>query len=203
MTPSSGRVPSTHRRRMHYVDRSVQRSLLVAMVALEVVLVVAATWQLHWHLNELIEENLYRVHLADAGPTLTQLMPEAFGVLSVFVAVNVIALLIAEGIWSRHGNRVVRELSALIEKTHRLDFSGDGETHRQHEVLDKALAWRAGERARFVAIREQLAKLEAAAAGGKNLQEAGPALHDVRSLLWPPSMNSAGSQSSGAADTTR
>lgn len=185
MNPSFSRVPSARRRRMHYVDRSVQRLLLVAMVALEVVLVVASTWLLYWQLNELIEESLYRVHLADASPALTQLMAEAFVVLGVFAAVNVVALLLAEGIWRRHENLVIREFAALIDKTRRLDFSGDSETHRRHEVLEKALAWRAGERARFVAIREHLAKLEVVAATGKNTQDVRSALQDLSTLLWP------------------
>ncbi len=183
MIPLSGRDPAARRRRMHYLDHSVQRSLLVAMVALEVVLVAAATWQLHWHLNELIEENLYRVHLADAGTTLAQLVPEAFGVLGVFAAVNVIALVIAEGIWSRHSNQVVREFSVLIDKTRRLDFAGDDEVRRPHEVLDNALAWRAGARARFVAIRGHIATLEAAAAAAKDRQGLETALQDLRRLL--------------------
>lgn len=188
--PSSGRSAAAHRRRTHYVDRSVQRALLVTMVTLEVVLVAAATWQLHRHLNELIEESLFRVHLADAGPMLIELIPEALGVLGVFVAINAIALLIAEAIWSRHANRVVREFATLIDKTRRLDFTGDGETHPQHEVLDKTLAWRARERARFAAIREQVASLETAATAGNNPQSTATALHDLRGLLWPPSTDS-------------
>lgn len=203
MNPLFSRVPFAYRRRMHYVDRSVQRSLLVAMVALEVILVVASTWQLHWHLNELIEESLYRVHLADAGPALTQLMAEAFGVLSVFVAVNVVALLLAEGIWRRHENLVLRDFTALIDKTRELDFSGDNETHKRHEVLEKALAWRAGERARFVAIREHVAKLEAIVATGKNPQDVRSALQDLSTLLWPRATLTGASARSGTEGISR
>ncbi len=169
---------------MHYVDRSVQRSLLVAMVALEVVLVAAATWQLHWHLNELIEESLYRVHLADAGPTLVQLTTEAAGVLSMFIAVNVVALLLAEGIWSRHENLVLRKFTALIDKTRRLDFSRDTEPLRRHEVIAAVLAWREAERARLSAIRERVGKLDAAVSGDYDPQGMREALAGVTALMW-------------------
>ena len=106
-----------YRRRLHYVDRSVQRSLLIAMVALEVTLVVASTWLAYWHLNDLIEESLYRVHLTQSGPTLARLAEEGFAILGLFVVVNLIGLMIAERIWSHHENLVLQHFARLIGKT--------------------------------------------------------------------------------------
>jgi hypothetical protein len=153
------------------VDHSVQRSLLVGMVLLEVALVAASTWQLHSHLNELIEESLYRVHHAVTGPMLSLLLTEALRILGAFIALNLVALLVAEGIWTLHKGRVVKAFAQLIEKTRHLDFSGDAEADRDHEVLELALAWREGERARFASIRERVAKLRELASAGRDPEE--------------------------------
>ena len=151
-----------YRRKLHYVDKSVQRSLLLALAALEAVLVAALTWLVYWRLGDLLDEGLYRVHLAAAAPTLAALAQEGFGVLGLFALLNVFALLVAEGIWSRHENSVLHDFALLIGRTRNLDFCSDTATPRRHEVLALALAWRARERTRLAAIRDHVARLEAA-----------------------------------------
>ncbi len=169
--PGVVRPRQVYRRRLHYVDSSVQRSLLIAMVALEVFLVAATTWLAYWRLISLIDESMYRMSLSQGGPTLMRLAQEGFAVLGLFVVVNLIALVIAAGIWSHHENRVLRDLVGLIGKTRDLDFSGDAEPRRQHEVLTLASAWRARERARFDAVREQVAQLDAAWSAKQSAQD--------------------------------
>jgi hypothetical protein len=168
---------------VHYVDRSVQRSLLIAMVALEVVLVAAAIGLAHWHLANSIDASMYRMHAAQAGPTLTRLAGEGFTVLGVFAAVNLIALMLAAGWWSHHENLVVQDFSGLIAKTRELDFSADPEVLRRHEVLALAAAWRTRERSRFAAIREQVARLEAAVSANGPPQRARDAVDNLNRLL--------------------
>ena len=173
MIPSSASASSrrAYRRKLHYVDKSVQRSLLIAMVALEVVLVAASTWLVYWRLSDLLDESLYRVHLVPAGPTLAALAQEGFGVLGLFALLNVFALLVAEAIWSRHENSVLHDFVLLIGRTRNLDFRSDTATRRQHEVLALALAWRVRERARLAAIRDHVTRLEAAASANASAQE--------------------------------
>jgi len=154
----------------------VQRALLLAMVALEVVLVAASTWLVHWRLVGVIEESMYRMSLSQTGPTLTRLAQEGFAVLGLFIVVNLIALTMVAAIWSYRENRVLQVLVALIVKTRELDFSGDAETPRRHEVLELAAAWRALERARFAAIREQVGRLDAAVS-------ADVSAHDLRTSV--------------------
>ncbi len=159
--PSVSAPSSTaYRRRLHYVDSSIQRSLLLAMVALEVALVAASTWLAHWYLNHLIEESLYRVHLVQTGPILMRLVEQGFPALGIFAVVNVIALALVAGIWSYHENLVLRDFTKVIEKTQQLDFSADPQPRGRHEVLALAAAWRARERTRFTAIRNQVALLD-------------------------------------------
>lgn len=147
-------------RRIHYVDERIQKWLLVALVVLEVILAGAAVVVLDWRLSGVIERNLYRVHLAEAEPLLGQLTLAAVYVLVAFVAVNVVAVLAADAIWRYYVNSVVHDFMVMIGKTGELDFSPDPEATR-HEVLALAAAWRVRERARLVAIRVQVGRLDA------------------------------------------
>jgi uncharacterized membrane protein len=165
------------------VDRSVQRSLLIAMVALEVVLVGAAIGLAYWHLGNSIDAGMYRMHAAQSGPTLARLAREGFAVLGTFVGVNLIALILAARWWSHHENLVLRDFSALIAKTRELDFSADPGNLKQHEVLSLAAAWRSQERTRFAEFRDQVEKLESAIAAGEPSQAVREAVERLRKQL--------------------
>lgn len=163
MNSSSVNAPSRvpYQRKLRYVDAAMQRPLLVAMITLEVALAVALTWLAYRHLNGLIEENLYRVHLAPTGPNLARLAEEGLVMLAWFAGINVFALMLAEGVWSRRENLLLQDFFSLIEKTRTLDFSADLPANQSHEVLRLAFAWRVRERARFAAIRDQVTMLAA------------------------------------------
>lgn len=151
---------TAHRRRLLYVDSSIQRSLLLAVMVLEVALVATSIWLAHWRLGHFIDNSMYRMQAAQEGLTLMRLAQEGFPVLVLFVVVNLLALTLVAGLWSARENLVLRDFTKLMEKTLELDFSADPEPRRQHQVLKLATAWRALERARFAALREQLANLE-------------------------------------------
>lgn len=173
----------TYRRQIYYVDKSVQRSLLIALVALEVALVCVSTWVAYWHLSNLIEESLYRVHLVQTGPILVRLVTKGFAVLGLFALVNLVALMLAQRIWSRHENLVLRSFTDLIDKTRQLDFSSDLANKPQHEVLALAITWRAQERSRFTAIRDQVNKLESTASAESSPNSLLPVLETLHRLL--------------------
>ncbi|MDD5176550.1 MAG: hypothetical protein PHQ05_09040 [Sterolibacterium sp.] len=156
-----------HRRRRLYVDSTIQRSLLVAMVVLEVTLVAAAIWFAYGHLIEVINANMYRMKVVQTGPTMMLFAKEGLWVLGVFAVANLVALMVAAGIWSRHENLVVQDLDLLTGKTKELDFSSDANILPKHEVLALTLTWREQERIRFSAIRDRVAKLEAALSSGE------------------------------------
>ena len=160
MSSTAARANLRHRRRIHYVDERIQKWLLIALVVMELALAGAAVGTLYWHLNGIAEENLYRVHLAAAQPLFDQLVLGAQKVLGIFIAVNIVGLLLADAIWRKYVDAVVIDLLALIGRTGELDFCADPQAAHGHEVLVRVRAWRARERQRFAAIREQLAGLE-------------------------------------------
>lgn len=175
--------PPSYQRHLHYVDRSIQRSLLVAMVTLEVTLVAAAIGFAYWHMIQLIDASMYRMNVAQSGPTMMLFAEEGLWVLGLFAVLNVFALMVASGIWSHHENLVLQDFTNLIEKSRALDFSGDADVLPQHEVLALTLAWRARERTRFTAIRDQLAKLEAALSADKSSEDVRTAVDSLNKLL--------------------
>jgi hypothetical protein len=182
MTPLPQRA-AAHRRKIHYVDKTVQKWLLLALVILEAGLVAAMVWLMHWRLSQVIEDNLYRVHLAKAASMLHQLMQEASLLLGIFLLANVVALLVADGIWRRYVNSLLRSFMTLVGKTGRLDFSADPEVSGRHRLLELAATQRARERLRLGAIREQMAGLDAEASGAGDQRKVRELLDGLNRLV--------------------
>lgn len=150
----------TYRRHIFYVDRAIQRPFIVGLVLVEVALVVIAIAVAYWRLNVVIDESLYRVHITEFGPVWMRLAKEAAWILGAFAAINMLVLVVVESISSRFERLVLEDLGALIRKTEHLDFSADSGDRNTHEILTLALAWREKERARFVAVRDQLDQMK-------------------------------------------
>lgn len=182
MTSTSRQTPA-YRRRRHYVDRAVQRPLLLAMILIEIVLVAAFVWLMHWRLVGFIDNNMYRMHATETGLTLMRLDREGSPVLFLFLVANLLVLAIAFRLWSARQDLIVNDLRALIAKTGSLDFSPDPESKHRHKALALALAWRGTERRRFAAIRDQVARLEVAVITGEPPQNLSVSVGSLKELL--------------------
>lgn len=182
MTPLPQRA-AAHRRHIHYVDKTLQKWLLVALVGLEAGLVAGMVWMLHWRLGQVIENNLFRVHLAEDQSLFFGLMREAPLILSVFLIANVLALLLADGIWRRQVNSLLRSFMSLVGKSGRLDFSADAQPNGRHRLLELAQDQRARERSRLASIREHLAQLDAELSGAGDPRRLRESLDSLNRLL--------------------
>jgi hypothetical protein len=132
-----------------------------------------------WRLNRIVEGNLYRVHLADSGPMLGQLMHEAIILLGMFFVANLLALFVVEIIWRRHVHSILRVLELSMAKTKQLDFTPDPEIGGRHQVLNLAEAQREKDRSRLSEIRAQLSRLDS----GLSAADDGRGMHDVLQAL--------------------
>jgi hypothetical protein len=110
-------------------------------------------------------------------------MQETPLLLGIFLLANVIALLVADGIWRGTINSLLRGFMALIGKTGRLDFSADPAMSGRHRLLDLAGAQRARERRRLAATREQIAKLDAELSGAGDPRNVRELLDGLNKLL--------------------
>jgi hypothetical protein len=95
----------------------------------------------------------------------------------------VLALLVAEGLWSRFENAVLGDFNRLTRKTQALDFTVDSEVDYSHDVLTLSMAWRDNERKRFCAIREQMKKLQVIASSDHPEQGLRSGLAGIQKLI--------------------
>jgi len=170
-----------HQRKIHYVDESLQKGLLVALVLLEVALAAALAWQMWGHLNAIVEDNLYRIHLADAEPILSQLLREAARLFGFFVLVNVVALVLVDALWRRYVRSILASFGLLMGKTAALDFSADAALERRHQLLDLSEQHRGQDRQRLAGVRAGVAQLSVAEQAGDAtaMQQALDALNEA------------------------
>ena len=103
-------VTVMHRRHIQYVDAVLQKWLMVALIVLEVALIVGGLFVLHNELSAIIEENLYRVHQPANQAVLDVLLTPLLTIMGGLVAVNVLALAVAEGAWAAYVNSVLADL---------------------------------------------------------------------------------------------
>jgi hypothetical protein len=145
--PETPRSAPLHQRRIHYIDFKLQKRLLIALVVMELVVLCIAGAILYYRLNAIVDENLYRVHIADQPSMFFILFTEALQIIGGLVAVNLAALLAADRIWAHYVRGIMDSLRHLLNKSRTLDFSPDDEDPLQHPVIELALAWRGKERA--------------------------------------------------------
>jgi hypothetical protein len=172
-----------HRRKLFYVDETLQKFLLIGLVVLEAGLAAGLAWSMFRHLNQVVEDNLFRVHLAEAAPIMTQLMHEALILLAIFGAVNLIALVVVDFIWRRYVYSILRLFRQLMGKTHQLDFTVDPEISDRHQVLDLAETQRDQDRNRLTEIRNQLSRLEPAMLAANDTQGMREVINALDELL--------------------
>jgi hypothetical protein len=161
-----------HRRKLRYVDEALQKFLLIGLVALESGLAAGLAWMMYRRLDRIVQDNLFRVHLADAGPVLGQLVHEAIILLAVFAVANLLVVLLVEIVWRRHVHSITRLFGRLMDKTARLDFTADPEIGDAHQVVHLAASQRAQDRTRLAEIRRQLSRLDHEAAGVQDVLNA-------------------------------
>ena len=157
-TPSPS---SDVKRRTVYVDGAVQKWLLIALVALEILLISAALWVLYLQLSELLEANLYRSHFSDKPHVYPLLFKNALIGLGGLVAINIVVLWVADRLWSRHVNSILRPVLELLGKVEGLDFAEASPPAASHRVIGLAYRWRKAERERLLRLRAEIARLEA------------------------------------------
>ena len=148
------------KRRIVYVDEKIQKGLLVALIALEVLLVAGTLLVLYVQMGEVVDANLYRVHLSGEPDIYPLLLKTGLIGIAALVAVNVIVLWIATWVWVRHVDSIVRPFRELVAKVEALDFSEDQAHEVLHEVVDLALAWRHSKRGILRKLRAEIARLD-------------------------------------------
>jgi len=163
LSANSPQPGQPHQRKIHYIDHVLQKWLLIALVVLEVIVVSVAGAILYIKLNTIVDESLYRIHFAGQPSIFTVLLKESLLILGGLVAVNLVALFIADRIWSHYVRNILLALRGLLSSTCDLDLRADVVVPQGHKVLALALAWRHAERAHHLALHDSLNALESVA----------------------------------------
>lgn len=160
--PKSPPSEQPHQRSIQYIDQALQKWLLVALVALEVLILAGAGAILYFRLDALVEESLYRVHLAGQPSMLSVLLEESLLIVVGLIAINLFALFVADRVWARHVRGILVALRKLLTSVRNLDLREEAvaEILPKHEVLRVGLTWHRAERARHLALGESIAALE-------------------------------------------
>ncbi|MDP2369655.1 hypothetical protein [Rhodoferax sp.] len=150
-----------NKRHIVLVDHALQRSLLVALVVLEVLVVASAIAVLYQALANIADENLYRIHFSGELSVLSLLLREGLHVLAGMLAVNLLALIVADRVWAFYVNRILRNLDRLMSASEQLDFRSQAPSAFDHAVLAQAVAWRVNAAAQLAQARLALHELPA------------------------------------------
>lgn len=150
--------PDLTKRHIRYIDVSVQKWLLIALVALEILLVTGALWVLYLQLIGTVEANLYRAHSV-GKPDIYPLLQTALIGLGSFLIINLIALWIADRLWARRLKLILQPFMELMHKAEKLDFSADAQESKPHKVVELAHIWRTTERQRLINLRTAINQL--------------------------------------------
>jgi hypothetical protein len=151
-----------NRRHIHYVDHTLQKWLLQALIVMETVLVALAIWALYRALDTIIDEEMYRIHYSGNTEVLPLLIKEGSIVLGWMLLVNLLALFAADRIWAFFVQDILKKLTRLMLAAQDFDFSSQSTVHSNHLVLEQALTWREAEAQRLKKDREIISSLAAA-----------------------------------------
>jgi len=180
-------VPQSNsiKRRIIYVDDKVQKGLLLALLALEILLVIGTLWVLYLQLGKVVDDNLYRVHVSNKPLIYSLLLKTPLIGLSGMVVINIVMLWVAGRVWIRRVSSIVKPFMELMSKVEALDFSEDAAVHAPHKVVDLALAWRHTKRQRLLRLRAEIAKLDELGdlSGAEAQRRARAVLEEIRKLL--------------------
>jgi hypothetical protein len=160
--PKSSTPAQPHQRRIKYIDQALQKWFLIALVTLEILILVGAGAILYFRLDAAVEDSLYRVHLAGQPSMLSVLLKESLQIVVGLIAINLIALFVADRIWARRVRGILGALRKILHSVRDLDLREETVTEilPSHEVLIAGLEWHRTERKRHLALRKSIAALE-------------------------------------------
>lgn len=173
----------SHQRKIKYIDHALQKWLLVALVVLEVIVLSIAGTILYVRLNAIVDESLYRIHFGGQPSMFSVLLSESMRIIGGMIAVNLLALFVADRIWVYYVRAILGELRRMFACTRVLDFRGDPAIHQRHKVLSLAQDWRRAEKERHVALNQSLEHM--ATRSSASLVELRADLQDFRGYLPP------------------
>ena len=148
------------KRRIIYIDDNIQKRLLIALVTLEVLLIASTLWILYIQMSEIVEANLYRIHIIQNQGIYPLLLKTIMIGLIGLIAVTALMLWVVSWIWARYVDSILNPFKKLVSKVETLDFREEEPISIPHKVVELALAWRHFNRQNMLKLRQEISQLD-------------------------------------------
>jgi hypothetical protein len=148
-----------YRRRIRYIDPLIQRRVIVGLVLFELCLVVGGIIYLHGAFRELIEQNLYSIHLQESND-LWSMMSLVLAVSAAIFAINIPVVIMLMGVWERNLGKILGPYRQALSNLSLLNFRFAFNEAEKHPLLDGVRAFFEKERQDHTLIRSRLKAIE-------------------------------------------
>jgi len=142
------------RRTRYFTDQKLQGSLFATFLTLEILLLSASLIYLYLKYNQIIEAELFKIHAANNGLVVSEMLFELSKVIGLLLLANLVALGIAHFTWNRYVAKILNQFTTVLDSIGQLKLGPkSGITPLSHEVLDTLEQWRGIELRRSTSIR--------------------------------------------------
>ena len=138
-----------YKRRIIYIDGTLQGRLITALILLESTMVITALIYLRYRYSVLLDEYLYSIHLGSIENMFFKLLNELVIIVVAMSAINFAALIIANALWGRHINHIIACFRKGLKQIKALNLKSNTQNKvPRHEVIEQLDAWRNAEKER-------------------------------------------------------
>tara|TARA_R110001583_G_scaffold69544_2_gene197108 strand:+ start:28859 stop:29404 length:546 start_codon:yes stop_codon:yes gene_type:complete len=135
-----------NRRKIKYVDRNIQGSLMVLLITLEVIMILVALIYIYTSFNQIFEDSIYQIHKSNQEPFYQQFLIVIFWVVIIMSVINFIALIIANAFWLKHINKILTFLTKTMSAIKNLSLKFPSvENVPQHDLTKQLILWQNNE----------------------------------------------------------
>ena len=146
-------------RRIRYIDRNLQKRLIIGLVVMEVMLIITALVLLSGTFDQILEGGIYRIH-PDSPQVIAQQLMTALGwTLLALTLINIVMLILADRFWAAHLQRVLSGFRSRTQHISALDLRPIDDDLPNHELSHHSSSWFESERQRCLKIEQALTTL--------------------------------------------
>jgi len=148
-----------NKRHNHYINPAIQKRLMISLVIAELVLITLALLWLYIDLDQLIENNMFKIHILNtlsAEFVITRLTKAAV----VLLAVNILIASAIVRYWKNYITQIVAPLVEVSNAIQQLDFTVTPQIGVPHEAADIAIQWLRREKKHLLQIRQCIETLD-------------------------------------------
>ena len=148
-----------YKRRIQYIDPTIQRKVIIGLIVFELILVGAGLVYLYHAFNEIIEHRLYSIHPAKTSDA-SLLTKEILITSGVIFMINVPFILLVVSLWADNLRNILRPYSRAMANLALLDFRKSSYSETDHPLVHAIHQLFRKGRGRHLKIREQIKSLD-------------------------------------------